>query len=142
VRVYSVGFGTTEPAPMACTPDQISGDAAFRGDGQGPPGGFRGGRYQLMDETTLTKVAEMTGGKFFHAEDAEELNDIMTDLPTSISLQQQDMEITVWFALAGAVLILVAVGLSQWWNRSAPLSGLAASPPGPGRGGLMPAADT
>jgi Ca-activated chloride channel family protein len=35
-------------------------------------------------------------------------------------LQRQDMEITVWFALAGAILILVAVGLSQWWNRSGP----------------------
>jgi Ca-activated chloride channel family protein len=33
-------------------------------------------------------------------------------------VQQRRMEITVWFALAGAVLILAAVGLSQWWNRS------------------------
>ncbi len=130
VRVYTIGFGTTEPAPMVCTPDQISGDAAFRGDGQGPPGGFRGGRYQVMDEGTLTKVAEMTGGKFFHAEDAEELNEVMADLPSSISLQQEDVEITVWFALAGAVLVLVAVALSQWWNRSAPLSGLSPSSPG------------
>jgi hypothetical protein len=28
------------------------------------------------------------------------------------------MEITVWFALGGALLVLVAVGLSQWWSRS------------------------
>jgi Ca-activated chloride channel homolog len=119
VRVYTIGFGTAEPAPMVCTPDQISGDAAFRGDGRG--GGFRGGRYQVIDEETLTKVAEMTGGEYFKAEDAEELNDVMTDLPGSLSLQQQDVEITVWFALAGALLVLVAVGLAQWWNRSAPL---------------------
>ena len=28
---------------------------------------------------------------------------------------------TVWFALAGAVLVLVALGLSHWWNRADPL---------------------
>ena len=43
-----------------------------------------GGRYQQIDEDTLTKVAEMTGGKYFHAEDAEALNEVMTDLPSSI----------------------------------------------------------
>jgi Ca-activated chloride channel family protein len=42
------------------------------------------------------------------------------DLPSAIVLQHRHTEITVWFALAGAVLVLVAVGLSQWWNRSAP----------------------
>jgi Ca-activated chloride channel homolog len=40
------------------------------------------------------------------------------DLPSSIVLQRKNVEITVWFALAGALLVLVAVGLSQWWSRS------------------------
>ena len=62
----------------------------------------------------------MTGGEYFQAEDAEGLSDVLLDLPNSIGLQRQDMEITVWFALAGAVLILVAVVLSQWWNRYGP----------------------
>jgi hypothetical protein len=25
----------------------------------------------------------------------------------------------VWFVLVGALLVLAAVGLAQWWNRSA-----------------------
>jgi Ca-activated chloride channel family protein len=117
VRVYTIGFGTTEPAPLVCTPDQISGDAAFRGDGR--PGGFSGGgRNRQIDEETLTRVAEMTGGEYFQAEDAEALSGVLTDLPNSIVLRRQTMEITVWFALAGAILVLVAVGLSQWWNRT------------------------
>ena len=134
VRVYTIGFGTTEPTPLVCTRDQISGDAAFRGDGQGRPGGFgRGGRFLQIDEETLTQVAEMTGGAYFQAENAEALSGVLLDLPSSIVLQQQDMEITVWFALAGALLVLVAVGLSQWWNRS----GLLPTPPpdGPGAPG-------
>jgi Ca-activated chloride channel homolog len=123
LRVYTIGFGTTEPSPMVCTRDQISGDVAFRGDQRGGLGGLGGqgrGRFQQIDEETLTKVAEMTGGEYFQAENAEALSDVLLDLPSTIVLQQQDVEITVWFALAGAVLILGAVGLSQWWNRSGP----------------------
>lgn len=127
IRVYTIGFGTTQPAPMACHRDQISGDAAFRGDGQGPPGGFGGrGRYLLLDEETLTTVAETTGGEYFQAEDAEQLSSVLRDLPSSIILQKQNVEITVWFALAGALLVLAAVGLAQWWNRGP----LPAPPPG------------
>jgi Ca-activated chloride channel family protein len=123
LRVYTIGFGTAEPVPMVCSPDQISGDSTFRGDPSGPggfSGGFSGsGGYQQIDEATLTRVAESTGGEYFKAENAKALSDVLLDLPSSISLQRQDTEITVWFALAGAILVLVAVGLSQWWNRSA-----------------------
>ncbi len=122
LRVYTIGFGTTEPSQMVCTRDQISGDAAFRPDGRGG-GGFGGGgrgRYQQIDEETLTQVADLTGGEYFQAEDAEALSEVLLDLPKSMTLQRRNMEITVWFALAGAVLILAAVGLAQWWNRSAP----------------------
>jgi Ca-activated chloride channel family protein len=129
VRVYTIGFGTTGPSQLVCTRDQISGDAAFRGDGQGPPGGFRGGgRFLRIDEATLTEVAELTGGEYFQAENAEELSDVLRELPKSIVLQRQEMEITVWFALAGAVLVLAAVGLSQWWNRTSPVSARTAVP--------------
>jgi Ca-activated chloride channel family protein len=121
IRVYTIGFGTTEPAPMVCTRDQISGDAAFRGDGQGPPGGFgRGGRFLQIDEETLNGVAEATGGEYFQAEDADALSEVLLDLPDSIVLQRQNVEMTVWFAIVGAMLILLGVGLSQWWNRSVP----------------------
>jgi len=112
----------TLPAPSVCSRDQISGDAAFRGDrGGGPNGGFGGGfggRYQQIDEEMLGNVADMTGGKYFQAEDAEQLSNVLLDLPSNIVLQKKNVEITVWFALVGALLVMVAVGLSQWWNRS------------------------
>jgi Ca-activated chloride channel homolog len=124
VRVYTIGFGTDEITPLVCTADQIGGDAAFGPDGQGPPGGFGGfgrGRFLQIDEETLTQVAEMTGGEYFQAEDAEALGEVLLDLPSSISLDEQDVEITAWFALIGALIVFGAVGLSQWWNRSGPL---------------------
>ncbi len=114
LRVFTIGFGTTNPAPLVCTRDQVSGDAARRGDRGGggfSGGGGGGGRNLQIDEAALTQVADMTGGEYFRAEDSEALVGVLLDLPDSIVLQRQDVEITVWFALAGAMLVLVAIGL-------------------------------
>jgi Ca-activated chloride channel family protein len=117
LRVYTIGFGTTQPAPFVCTADQIGGDSAFGGNRPGQSRGFGGGRgNQGIDESTLTQVASVTGGKYFQAKDAKALTDVLMNLPSSIVLQHRHLEITVWFALTGAVLVLVAVGLSHWWN--------------------------
>jgi Ca-activated chloride channel homolog len=134
LRIYTIGFGTTQPAAMVCTADQISGDL-FGGNRPGQAREFRGGggRNRQIDEDTLTQVATITGGKYFQAKDAKALTSVLIDLPSSIVLQRKDMEVTIWFALAGAVLVLVAVGLTQWWNRSVPVTALTAGvrPAGP-----------
>src|SRR5437764_694047 len=125
LRVYTIGFGTTEPAAFVCAPNQVGGDSAFGGRGGfGPPRGFGGGgggaghRYTDLDSDTLTQVANLTGGKYFAAKDAKELTDTLLNLPSAIVLQHRRMEISVWFALAGAVLVLAGVGLAQWWTRA------------------------
>jgi Ca-activated chloride channel homolog len=119
LRVFTIGFGTTEPAQMMCTADQVSGDSFF-GGGRGPGGGFGGrggGRNQEIDEEALTAVADTTGGEYFRAQDADQLTKVLTDLPREIGLHKQDVEITVWFVLAGVLLAFTGVGLSLWWNR-------------------------
>jgi Ca-activated chloride channel family protein len=119
VRVYTIGFGTTEPAPFVCTADQLSlGGGTGFGNRPGPARGFGGGRNQDLDEAALTQVASLTGGRYFQAKDARALTDVLMDLPSSIVLQRKHTEISMWFALAGAAFVLAAVGLSQWWNRS------------------------
>ncbi|HTJ34844.1 MAG TPA: VWA domain-containing protein [Dactylosporangium sp.] len=117
LRVYTIGFGTDQPSPMVCSSSQISGDS-FRG---GPGGGFGfggRGRFQDMDEPTLTKVAEMTGAKYFKADNAKALTDVLQDLPSQVTLQKRKTELSFWFALVGALLVLAAVGLAQWWSRA------------------------
>ena len=132
VRIYTIGFGTDQPAPMVCPASQLGDDpfgrgGGFGGGGFGPPGGGGfggggGGRRALdIDEDALTQVASVTGGKYFQAKDAKQLNDILLNLPNSIVLQHKRSELTVWFALAGALLVLVAVFLAQWWNRTRPV---------------------
>src|SRR5262249_7111226 len=78
VRVYTIGFGTTQPAPGVCNIDQVGrdvpGDAPFDvgGGGGGGFGGPGGRRFLDIDEPTLQTVAKMTGGEYFRAEDAEQ----------------------------------------------------------------------
>jgi Ca-activated chloride channel family protein len=123
LRVYTIGFGTDQPSPMVCSSNQISGDS-FRGGAGGFGFGGRG-RFQDMDEPTLTKVAETTGAKYFKADNAKALGEVLRDLPSQLTMQRKKTEISVWFALAAALLVLSAVALAQWWSRA------PARPPGP-----------
>jgi len=125
IRIYTIGFGTDEPAPFVCSPNQV-GSNSFGGGGFGRPGGggggFGGGGGNVQDLNTdeLQQVAAITGGKYFQAKDAKALSDVLSNLPSSIILQRRREELTVWFALAGALLVLAAVGLTQWWSRPQP----------------------
>lgn len=117
LRVYTIGFGTTTPAPMVCAPDQVSGDSPFGGQRSGGFGRF-GGRNQEIDEQALTEVADTTGGRYFRAEDADQLTDVLADLPREFGLHKEDVEITFWFVLGGVLLAFTGVGLALWWNRA------------------------
>lgn len=122
LRVFTIGFGTTTPSPMVCTADQISGgDPGFGGfqggRGFGGFGGFGGRRVQEIDEDALKQVADVTGGRYFRAQDAGQLSDVLGDLPRDIGLHKENVEITAWFVLAGVLLAFAGVGLALWWNR-------------------------
>ena len=120
VRIYTIGFGTTNPTSMVCTRSQLGADVfnegGFAGGGAGPAaGGFR--QFLVIDEPTLMKVADITGGKFYKAEDADQLRGVFQQLPHQVELQTEQHEVSVWFAFVGAVLALAAIGLSLLWNR-------------------------
>jgi Ca-activated chloride channel family protein len=122
IRVYTIGFGTLEPGRTVCTRRQLGGEVFGRSFGGG--GGFGGGRgsggyprYLLLDEPQLQEVADLTGGSYFRAEDAEQLLEVFLNLPTQISLQKENVEISVLFSALGAALTGVAVALSLRQNR-------------------------
>jgi Ca-activated chloride channel homolog len=118
VRVYTIGFGTTNPAGMSCTAQQLGGrsldDGSFGGGNGGGGGGGGGGRgrFLIIDEPTLQAVAAKTGGTYHKAEDAGQLQKVFRDLPQQIELQKRDREITSWFAAAGALFAAAAIALS------------------------------
>ena len=116
VRVFTIGFGTTNPgARMSCTGRQAGSWA-----GGGPGGGWGGGggrNPRVIDEPQLQAVAEITGGQYYKAESADQLQDALSDLPSQLTVTRQRVDIASWFAGAGGLLAAVALGLSLWWNR-------------------------
>jgi Ca-activated chloride channel family protein len=116
IRIYPIAFGTSTPTQMVCSSDQLGG--LVEGSGRGGPGGFggQGGmdgrRYLLVDEDALRTVATTTGGEFFQATDAEQLNTVLADLPKHVTVEQQDIEISAGFAGLAAVLLLTGLWLS------------------------------
>ncbi|MDQ2782776.1 VWA domain-containing protein [Lapillicoccus sp.] len=119
VRVYPIGFGTTNPTQMVCSRSQVGGlEQQFRGPN---PGGAGGGGVSLrsflvVDEDALRTVASTTGGEYFAAKDADQLNSVLSDLPKHIQLQEQDVDISFGFTAVAAVLLLLGLGLSIRWS--------------------------
>ena len=113
VRVYTIGFGTTNPSERACTREQL-GAGGFGGGGQGF-GGFGGG-FLIADAPTLMEVAKQTGGTFHAAEDADQLREVFAELPKEVATQRQRTEVTWMLAALGALLAAAAVAASMRWS--------------------------
>jgi Ca-activated chloride channel family protein len=117
VRVFPIGFGTTEPTQMVCTSDQLGG-----GLFDGPPGGFGGGlgpggrNFLVVDEQALQTVARTTGGEYFKASDADQLQGVLNDLPKHVDVQERDVEVSVAFAGLAALVLLLGLGLAGRWT--------------------------
>ena len=73
--------------------------------------------HERIDESTLQAVAEITGGQYYKAESADQLQEALGDLPSQVTVVRKHVDIASWFAGAGGLLVAVAVGLSLWWNR-------------------------
>lgn len=114
IRVYTIGFGT-------------QAGAAGRGGGFGGspggayPGGFGGGFGRGfggfgIDEQMLKDIASLTGGKYFTASSAGDLQTVFDSLPTALITREETVELSVVAAAFAAALVASAVLLSQLWH--------------------------
>ncbi|GAB3438402.1 VWA domain-containing protein [Phycicoccus ginsengisoli] len=120
VRVFPIGFGTTQPTQMVCTRQQLGGGAL-----DGPPGGFGGGfggaigpggrNFLVVDEPALENVARTTGGRYFKAEDSGQLQDVLRDLPAQVDRQERTVDVSVGFAALAALVLVLGLALSWRW---------------------------
>jgi len=94
VRIYVVGLGTVD--------GEIS-----NGEGMAI--------YLKLDEPTLREVARMTGGEYHHAGTAEKLRSVYQNLGSRLQVQRRELELAPMLAVAAAVLVAVAAGLSMIW---------------------------
>jgi len=116
VRVFTIGYGTDNPAPLACGAGQFGG---FSGTGSGFGGRIGGaGNPFDADFEALTQISRTTGGTFYRAQDAGQLATALAKLPTAFTIVREHIDIASWFAAAGGLLVAAAVALSLWWNRT------------------------
>ena len=94
VRVFTVGVGTKEGENI----------------------GFEGWSMRVrLDEDTLKNVAAVTQGEYFFAGTAADLMKVYEGLSSRMVVERKETEITALFAALGALLAVLAAGLSVWW---------------------------
>ena len=118
VRVYTVGFGTANGGAFSasCAPQLVGREpgAGFGGGGFG--GGPQGAFPRCIYEATLQQVASITGGKYYPAESAQELESVLQSLPTSLITRHEAVELSVGFVAVGALLAAGAIYLGRAWR--------------------------
>jgi len=112
VKCYTIGVGTRGQAPMPGT-DMF---------------GRRG--YQMVavdiDEDTLTKISDMTGGKYYRADNAANFEAIYTDIDklekteADVKKFAQHTELFAWLIALGIVVLTAEVVLGQTVLRRLP----------------------
>jgi Ca-activated chloride channel family protein len=95
VRVHTVGFGTAEGASVGIEGMSI---------------------YMRFDEETLKAIAGITHADYFHAASAADLKRIYERLNARFVLERRETEITALVTALGAILAVVAAGLSLAWS--------------------------
>ena len=94
VRIYTVGIGTKEGETI----------------------GFEGWSMRVrLDEDTLKAVAKLTSADYFYAGTAADLKKVYQGLSTRLIVEKKETEISALLAAVGAVLMVLAAGLSVWW---------------------------
>ncbi len=94
VRIYTVGIGTKEGETI----------------------GFEGWSMRVrLDEETLKGIAKMTSADYFYAGTATDLKKVYQGLSTRLIVEKKETEISALLATFGAVMVLLAAGLSVWW---------------------------
>jgi Ca-activated chloride channel family protein len=94
VRIYTVGIGTKEGETI----------------------GFEGWSMRVrLDEDTLKSIANMTRADYFYAGTAQDLKKVYQGLSTRLIVEKKETEMSGLLAAIGALLVMLAAGLSVWW---------------------------
>jgi Ca-activated chloride channel family protein len=112
VKIYTVGIGEQGSAPMP----------VFMG---GQKVGYRNVPVDV-DEETLQKIADKTGGKYYRADNAEKFKQIYDEIDklekteASVKKYMQFTELFPGFVACGIVLLLIEIALAQTAFRRLP----------------------
>jgi Ca-activated chloride channel homolog len=114
VKVYTVGIGEQGSAPMPVGRNPYTGQTVY----QNVP--------VDVDEATLQKIADKTGGRYYRADNAEKFRQIYAEIDklekteATISKFTEYKELFQWVVLSGMALLLIEVALAQTVFRKLP----------------------
>jgi Ca-activated chloride channel family protein len=108
VKVYTVGFGSADFSSA-----NVDGMSI----------------YMRFDEETLKAIALATAAEYFHAGSGADLKKVYETLNARYVLEKKETEISALLCALGALLILIAAGLSvAWFGRVGIASAKAPAP--------------
>jgi Ca-activated chloride channel homolog len=114
IKVYTIGIGEQGTAPMPVGRNPYTGETVY----QDVP--------VDVDEDTLQKIADITGGKYYRADNAEHFQQIYADIDklekteAIINKYAEFQELFPWFVWSGLALLLIGLLLSQTMLRRLP----------------------
>jgi Ca-activated chloride channel family protein len=86
-------------------------------------GGGGGGFWRGIDEATLKQVSALTGGEYYAATNAQELQSVFQNLPTHLITKHETAELSVIFVAVGALFTVLALYLRSWGAHGRELAG-------------------
>jgi Ca-activated chloride channel family protein len=120
VILLTDGQRTTGPDPMEAA--KMAAERGIKvftvgiGTKAGETIGFEGWSMRVrLDEDTLKAIANITRANYFYAGTADDLKQVYQGLSSRLVVETKETEITAIFAGIGALLTLLAAGLSVWW---------------------------
>lgn len=114
VKVYTIGVGKRGMAPMPVGRNPFTGEEVY----QNQP--------VDIDEDTLQKIAQMTGGQYYRADNAERFQQIYAQINKLEKTEEvvnkftEYHELFAWFVCSGLVLLLTEIALGQTVFRKLP----------------------
>ncbi|WP_067049557.1 vWA domain-containing protein [Methanofollis ethanolicus] len=101
VQVFTVGLGSAAPAAFGPTEDGTM-------------------QYADLDEETLRRIAEATGGTYYRSVDGGTLQEIYASLPGAIAREPEETDIAALFFAAAALVLLAECWLRYGRGRILP----------------------
>jgi len=123
IVVLTDGVSNQGIDPIRVTPDLVAAKVKVQTIGIGLRNGnatVSGEPVGGVDEASLTAISTATGGKYYYAEAAGELQSIYSTLATQVGWQFQQVNLMVPLLISGIGLVMLGAVVSLLWFRVLP----------------------